>query len=89
MLNGEAIMRYPYDIKPDGKFFLVTFPDIPEALTQGETIEEARQAAIYTLETALDFYSEDSRVVPSPSRVKSGQGFVEVQHTYEALGSRK
>ena len=77
-------MRYPFDIRPDGKFFLVTFPDIPEAITQRETMEEAHQAAIDALETALDFYSEDTRMVPSPSRIKSGQGSVEVQRTYEA-----
>lgn len=77
-------MRYPYNIQLDGNFFLVTFPDIPEAITQGETIEEAHQAAIDALETALDFYAEDSCVVPSPSRVKPGQGFVEVQPIYQA-----
>jgi len=27
-------MRYPANFQPDGKFFLVTFPDIPEAITQ-------------------------------------------------------
>lgn len=71
-------MRYPYDIKPDGKFFLVAFPDIPEAITQGETIEEARQAAADAFETALDFYFEDARVVPPPSCLRPGQDFIEL-----------
>ena len=71
-------MRYPFDIKRDGKFFLVTFPDIPEAITQGRTLTEARKAARDVLESALDLYCEDSRTVPSPSRIKAGQDFIEL-----------
>jgi antitoxin HicB len=71
-------MRYPINIKADGKFFLVTFPDIPEAITQGQTPEEARTAAASALETALDFYFEGYCVVPPPSRVKKGQESVEL-----------
>lgn len=72
-------MRYPIDIKRDGRFFLVTFPDIPEAITQGETIEEATGAAADALETALDFYFDDNRIVPAPSRLKRGQHYVDLQ----------
>jgi antitoxin HicB len=71
-------MRYPINIRPDGRFFLVTFPDIPEAITQGESRDEAMEAAQSALESALDFYFEDRRPVPSPSRVKRGQAFVEL-----------
>jgi antitoxin HicB len=71
-------MRYPIELKRDGRFFLVTFTDIPEALTQGASEQEARQAARSALETALDFYFEESRVVPSPSRVKRSGEFVEL-----------
>jgi antitoxin HicB len=71
-------MRYPIHIKPDGKFFLVTFPDIPEAITQGRTLDEARSAAAAALETALDFYFEESRIVPRPSRIKGDQDFIEL-----------
>src|ERR1700733_14182002 len=71
-------MRYPINIKADGKFFLVTFPDIPEAITQGQTPEEARTAAASALETALDFYFEGSCAVPPPSRIKKGQESVEL-----------
>ena len=71
-------MRYPIHIKPDGKHFLVTFPDIPEALTQGETVEEALAMAAEALETALDFYFEQPREVPEPSHIKRGGKFVEL-----------
>jgi len=71
-------LRYPVHIKPDGRFFLVTFPDIPEAITQGESRDEAMEAAQTALESALDFYFESNRAVPEPSRVKRGQSFVEL-----------
>jgi antitoxin HicB len=77
-------MRYPIAIKRDGRFFLVTFPDIPEALTQGRTIEEARAAASAALETTLDFYFEQSRMVPAPSRIKRGGEVVELSASLSA-----
>jgi antitoxin HicB len=77
-------MRYPIHIKPDGKHFLVTFPDIPEALTQGETVEEALAMAAEALETALDFYFEQPREVPYPSRIKRGGKFVELPASLSA-----
>jgi antitoxin HicB len=77
-------MRYPIHIKPDGKHFLVTFPDIPEALTQGETVEEAMAMAAEALETALDFYFEQPREVPEPSPIKRGGKFVELPASLSA-----
>src|SRR5690348_15305505 len=71
-------MRYPIKMRRDGRFFLVTFPDIPEAITQGKSEAEALRAAKDALETALDFYFEDDRVVPTPSPLKRRQKFVEL-----------
>jgi antitoxin HicB len=71
-------MRYPVKMRRDGKFFLVTFPDIPEAITQGESEEEAMKAAKDALGTALDFYFEAGRIVPSPSAPRRGYRYVEL-----------
>jgi antitoxin HicB len=71
-------MRFPFKITPDEEFLMVTFPNIPEAITQGETIEQAIEVAQDALETALEFYFEDSRPVPEPSPIKRGQHFVEL-----------
>lgn len=71
-------MRYPIKMRRDGKHFLVSFPDIPEAITQGETEDEALSAAKDALETALDFYFDDGRIVPSPSPLKKGSRYVEL-----------
>jgi antitoxin HicB len=58
--------------------FVVTFPDIPEAITQGDNIDDAMHHAADALESALDFYFEEGRRVPMPSRAKRGQRVVEL-----------
>jgi antitoxin HicB len=69
---------YPVNLKKDGKFFLVTFPDIPEAITQGDNREHALEMAAEALESAMEFYFEDRRAVPEPSAAKRGQPLVEL-----------
>ena len=68
---------YPVNLdpQPDGGF-VVTFPDIPEALTQGEDREEALLYAVDALETALSFYVDSRRRLPVPSKAKRGQSVV-------------
>ncbi len=77
-------MRYPVEIKPDGEGWMVSFPDIPEALTSGATQEEALAMAKDALETALDFYFDDKREVPAPSRPKRGQPVIELSASLSA-----
>ena len=36
---------YPVNLRKDGKFILVTFPDIPEAITQGNDRPHALEMA--------------------------------------------
>ncbi len=59
---------WPVDLEPqaDGTI-LVSFPDIPEALTEGETEEEALAEAQDCLAAALEGYVEARRPVPHPS----------------------
>lgn len=72
------MLTYPAKLTRDGDGYLVQFPDIPEALTQGRTREKALDMAADALRTAMDFYFEDGRRVPMPSRVKRGQVAVEL-----------
>lgn len=62
-------MRYPVNLQPDTGGYFVSFPDIPEALTQGGDREEALSMALDALVTSFDFYFEDGRAVPDPSPV--------------------
>ena len=61
--------------QPEGGF-VVTFPDIPEAITQGEDRDEALLYAVDALEAALSFYIDDRRPLPVPSKAKRGQAVV-------------
>ncbi len=59
---------YPYELTADPEGgFTVTFPDVPEAITQGETEEEAAAMAEDALVTALSFYTDGAERLPSPS----------------------
>ncbi|MEY4730133.1 MAG: hypothetical protein RL020_1291 [Pseudomonadota bacterium] len=77
---------YPIKLKADkvNGGFVVTFPDIPEAITQGDTEAEALLSAKAALESALDFYFEDNRIVPQPSKPKRGQKLVELPASLSA-----
>lgn len=69
-------MRYPVTLTPDSGGYVVSFPDIPEAHTQGNTREEALANALDALITSFEFYFEDNEPVPPPGDV-SGD-FVQV-----------
>ena len=71
--------KYParFEAAPEGGF-VVTFRDIPEAITQGDTLEESQEMARAALITAMDFYFEDQRQVPAPSKRQKGEQFVEL-----------
>lgn len=53
--------------------FVVTFADVPEAITQGEDRDEAMLRAVDALETALEMYVDAGEALPAPSKLKRGQ----------------
>lgn len=70
-------MDYPALFKPAKEGgFVVTFRDIPEAITQGDTKEEAETMALDVLISSMDFYFEDKRPVPLPSKPRRGERLV-------------
>ncbi|MDR2054248.1 MAG: type II toxin-antitoxin system HicB family antitoxin [Desulfovibrio sp.] len=78
-------MQYPVTLTPEAEGgYVVTFPGIPEAITQGETVEEALSMAREALETALEFYFDDKRAVPLPSATECGQHAVELPPSLSA-----
>ncbi|MBK8508954.1 MAG: type II toxin-antitoxin system HicB family antitoxin [Candidatus Competibacteraceae bacterium] len=59
---------YPAILTPDDNgTVLVTFPDVPEALTFGDTEDDALRQAVDALETGLSFYVESRLPLPAPS----------------------
>ncbi len=58
---------YPVMLSPDNGAFLVTFPDVPEAITFGATKAEALTMAVDALESGLSFYVDARKSLPVPS----------------------
>ncbi len=64
---------YPVTLTPDDGTVLVTFADVPEAITFGADEGEALRNAVDALETGLSFYVDAGNPLPKPSRPKRGQ----------------
>ncbi len=58
--------RYCARFEPAEGGFIVTFPDVPEALTQGEDRADARASAAEALGLALRGYLAQGRALPPP-----------------------
>lgn len=52
--------------QPNGDGFIVTFADVPEAITEGDDLDEARANAQDALEVALLTYVLDEQELPVP-----------------------
>ena len=60
-------------LTPDGDTVLVTFADVPEAITFGADEDEALLQAVDALESALSFYVDARQPLPVPSKARRGQ----------------
>lgn len=71
---------YPARLTPDKKDggYVVTFRDIPEAITQGDAIAEALSEAAGALQAAIEARVMDGMDISSPSKPKRGERLVAV-----------
>lgn len=65
--NGYSDVRHSF-----GDGFVVTFRDVPEAITQGDNFLEAVEMAQDALIAAMEFYDERGEPRPEPSIVLQG-----------------
>lgn len=77
-------MRYPVTLTPDSGGYVVSFPHVPEALTQGDSREEALEQALDALVTALEFYFEDNEPIPVPGEDDASGDYVELPASVSA-----
>ncbi|HKW55698.1 MAG TPA: type II toxin-antitoxin system HicB family antitoxin [Stellaceae bacterium] len=69
-----TVFAYPATLTRDAaRRFLVRFPDIPEALTDGATEEEALREAADALSEALMSRIADGEAIPEPSPIGRNQ----------------
>ena len=73
------IYAYPCQLTPDEDGgFVATFPDVPEAITDGDDRAEALAMAEDALATALAGYVHEKWEIPTPSKPADGQFSVPV-----------
>ncbi len=72
--------NYPAKFKHDKKEggFVITFRDIPEAITQADTIDECFLEAADCLEEAIAGRIDDGFIVPEPSEPRRGEKMIAV-----------
>lgn len=64
---------FPATVVNDGEFKVVSFRDIPEAITQVSPDEDFLEVITDALATAMEFYIEDDRIIPFASEPQSGE----------------
>jgi antitoxin HicB len=71
-------MKYPALFTPDTGGYVVTFRDIPEAITQGDDDDDAMFMARDVLREAMSIYFDEKRPVPMPSKPQQGERLVDL-----------
>lgn len=63
-------MKYNINIqKDDNGEYLATFPDVPEAVTTVDSLDDLQIQALDALISAFDFYIEDKKPIPIPKKI--------------------
>jgi antitoxin HicB len=73
-MTTQMLDSYLAKFQKDGDGLLVSFPDVPEAITGGETRDEAFANAQEALELALLTYAADGRAIPTASKRSTAPG---------------
>ena len=73
-----VVFTYPVKLTRDRKDggYVVSCRDIPEAITQGDSIEHALSEAEGALQAAIECRIEDGLDIPAPSPAKRGERMV-------------
>jgi antitoxin HicB len=80
-LRGNMVtLTYPAILRPEakGRGYVVSFADLPEALTGGRSLPESLREAADCLGSALSFRMLDRAEIPLPSKIRKGQTPVQV-----------
>ena len=70
------MLIYPVTLSDDEGTTLVEFPDVPEAITYGETRDEALLYAEDALITLFEAYMDEGKPIPAPASLDDRPGVV-------------
>ena len=72
-----SIINYPFEMRPlskeEGNGWLITFPDLPGCMSDGETPEETIRNGKDALECWIQACKEAGREIPLPGESTSGK----------------
>ncbi len=81
-------MQYPFELRPltpdEGGGWLISFPDLPGCMSDGESPEEAMQNGRDALTAWLKAAQESGRDVPAPGELPSGKFIARVPRSLHA-----
>ena len=82
MSDATQVHRYPAHFEPDLDMggFVVSFRDLPEAITQGDDEAEATFMAEDVLAMVVDDYLAHGRRLPPPSLAQPGERVITAQY---------
>ena len=86
-MNRKKTYIYPAIFQKEGEMYNISFPDLPDALTFGENLEDALYMAKDMLGIYLYSLEEDGVNIPEPTfpneiKVKSKDEFVQLIEVY-------
>jgi len=71
--------QYPAEFTPSEEGgYVITFPDVPEAITQGDSLQECIEQASDALDEALTGRINTGKEIPLPSPAKTGHYVIPV-----------
>ena len=81
-------INYPFEVRPlkeeEGGGWLITFPDLPGCMSDGETPEEAIQNGKDALECWISACEEAGRKIPQPGTSSSGKFITRIPKSLHA-----
>jgi antitoxin HicB len=84
----ERKKEYPFELRPltedEGGGWLITFPDLPGCMSDGETPEEAMGNGKDAVAAWLQAARESGREIPQPGELPSGKFIARVPRSLHA-----
>lgn len=84
----SSLFEYPFQVHPlsneEGGGWLISFPDLPGCMSDGETPEQAIANGKDALEAWITAMRESGRTVPKPGELPSGKFIARVPRSIHA-----
>ena len=77
----DELIKYPFEISPlseeEGGGYLISFPDLPGCISDGETIEAAIKNGVDAIDSWIETAKEFNDPIPEPGSSQASGRFVQ------------